>query len=111
MTKDYLTDIEVVKIEAFCADTELYNAVRKVVLQGIFHNGVVEKGYIPDPLINGAFSLVALAMENPIPNELLGEQLRAQWAGINAMHNAFKELNNIKSDKVEDGTSPYNEAE
>lgn len=109
--KEYLTDEEVVKIETFCADEKMFNAVKKVVLQGIYTHGVVQKGYTPDPLKNGAFSLVSLAMENPIPDELLGQQLRAQWAGINAMHNAFKDLTNIKSDKADGVESPYNDAE
>jgi hypothetical protein len=34
--KDYLTDLEVVKIEAFCADKEMFEAVKKVVLQHLY---------------------------------------------------------------------------
>jgi len=111
MTKDILTDMEVVKIEAFCADTEMYNAVRKVILQAIYEHGTVQKGQNPDPLINGAFSLASLSMENPIPNEEIGAHVRAMWAGVNAMHNGFKDLNNIKSEKGEAIESPFNVAE
>ena len=111
MTKDILTDMEVVKIEAFCADTEMYNAVRKVILQGIYEHGTVQKDHTPDPLVNGAFALASLSMENPIPDEQLGAHVRAMWAGVNAMHNAFKELSNIKSEKAEGVPSPFNEAE
>lgn len=100
-----LTDLEVVKIETFMADTEMVEAVKKVLLAGIFSHGVVAKGGVVDPLVNGAFSLVSLAPTNPIPDEVIGQQLRAQWAGVNALHNAFESLSSIKT-KIE---SPYEE--
>lgn len=108
-TKDFLTDLEIAKIEAFCKDEALYNAVRKVLLQGIYEHGTVKKEGIPNPLVNGAFSLAALSMENPIPDEQLGAHIRAMWAGVNAMKNAFDTLDTIKSQKDEI-ESPYNEA-
>lgn len=98
-----LTDLQIAKIEAFMADTEMVEAVKRVLLVGIYSHGVVEKGFKHDPLVNGAFSLVSLAPTNPIPDEIIGQQLRAQWAGVNALHNAFESLASIKS-KVE---SPY----
>jgi len=88
MNKYNLTDLQVAKVEAFCKDAEMYEAVRKVLLAGIYEHGTVQLGYEPNPLQNGAFSLVSLATDNPIPNEILGQQLRAQWAGVNAMQNA-----------------------
>lgn len=99
MTK--LNDLEKVKIEAFCKDEAMYGAVRKVLLANIYSQGVVdevEEDGEHNPLINGAFSLVALAPTNPIPNEELGAQLRAQWAGINALVSGFDKLQTIKSE-------------
>jgi len=107
--KEYLTDLEIVKIETFVADKEMFEAVRKVLLQGLYTHGVVEKGHSHNPLLNGAFSLVSLSVNNPIPDEIIGQQLRAQWAGINALKNALDMLENIKS-KKEDVETPYNEA-
>lgn len=107
--KEYLTDLEVVKIESFVADKDMFEAVRKVLLQGLYTHGVVEKGHTPNPLLNGAFSLVSLSVNNPIPDEIIGQQLRAQWAGINALKNALDMLESIKS-KKEDVETPYNEA-
>lgn len=98
-----LTDLEIAKIEAFNADEVMVGAVRKVLLAGIYSHGVVEKGFKHNPLQNGAFSLVALSPTNPIPDEIIGQQLRAQWAGINAIENAFDKLGTIKNN-VE---SPY----
>lgn len=109
--KDHLTPLEITKIEQFCKDKDMYTAVRKVLLQGIYEHGTVKKDHIPDPLVNGAFSLAALAQTNPITDDLLGQHIRGMWAGINAMKNAFDTLDSIKSKKKEDTESPYNIAE
>ena len=111
MNKYNLTDLQVAKIETFCKDAEMYNAVRKVILAGIYEHGRVQEDYVGDPLINGAYSLASLALTNPIPPELVGNQVMAQFAGINAMKNAFDDLDSIKSVKEEPLPTPYNEAE
>ena len=79
-------------------DNVLVEAVRKVLLAGIYKHGVAEKKLELNPLVNGAYSLVSHAMEYPISDEILGQQLRAQWAGVNALQNAFEELGKIKLD-------------
>lgn len=108
---DYLTDLQKAKIEAFCKDTEMYEAVRKVILASVYEHGTVQAGYTPNPLQNGAFSLASIAVNNPIPNEVLGQHIRGMWAGVNAMENAFRDLNKVKLEKEKDIESPYNEAE
>lgn len=97
---DNLTDLEIVKIETFCGDKEMFDAVKKVLLAEIYSHGVVEKGFKHDPLQNGAFSLAALAVNNPIPNEQLGEHIKSMWAGINYVENGYNKLPTIKSKKV-----------
>lgn len=103
------TELEVSKIEQFCADTEMYNAVKKVILAGIYTHGTVQRGFTPDPLKNGALSLVHLSTANPVTDEVLGQHIRGVWEGLNAMQNAFQNLNNIKSE-VKEVVSPFNEA-
>lgn len=103
------TELEVSKIEQFCADTEMYNAVKKVLLAGIYTHGTVQRGFTPDPLKNGALSLVHLSTANPVTDEVLGQHIRGVWEGLNALQNAFQNLNNIKSE-VKEVVSPYNEA-
>ncbi len=98
--KEYLTELEIEKIEAFCKDEVLFEAVRKVILQSIYTHGTVKLGYKPNPLYNGAFSLASLSMTNPIPDEIVGQHLKAMWAGVNAMENAFKDLESLKNGKV-----------
>lgn len=104
-----LSELEITKIEQFCADKEMHDAVKKIMLAGIYTHGTVQKGYTPNPLQNGAFALASLATTNPIPDNVLGEHIRGMWAGVNALENGFNELNKIKSDKTEI-ESPYNEA-
>lgn len=107
--KTILTELEITKIEQFNKDPEMVEAVRKVLLASIYSHGTVQLGHKPNPLINGAFSLVALALENPIPDDILGQNLRGQWAGVNALKNAFDSLASITS-KKEEVETPYNEA-
>ena len=110
MTPSYLTKKEILDIEAFCKNEEMFEAVRKVMLQGIYFHGVNVKGQKSNPLINGAFSLVSLSPQNPIPNEEIGAQLRAQWAGINALESAMNNLQKIKSDSKENKSEEENNA-
>lgn len=106
---DNLTELEIQKIEQFCLDKDMYNAVKKILLAGIYTHGTVQKGYTPNPLQNGAFALASLSTQNPIPDNVLGEHIRGMWAGVNALENAFSQLSKIKSNK-EEIESPYNEA-
>jgi hypothetical protein len=107
--KDVLSDMEIKKIEQFSKDEKMVKAVRKVLLQGLYEHGVVGKDYVIDPLQNGAFHLASLAVQNPVPNEEIGANVRAMFAGLNAMKNAFDTLATIKVEK-EAVLSEYNEA-
>jgi len=107
---DFLTQAQKVKIEVFCKDTELVDGVKKVLLQHIYSQGVLEKGVEHNSLNNRAFSLVQLATSNPIPNEELGANLRGIWEGVNAMEKGFHDLTKVSSTKDEPIISEYNEA-
>jgi len=107
--QEYLTDLEVSKIEAFCKDKDMYEAVKKVLLQGIYTHGVVKKGFKHDPLQNAAFNLASLSVQNPIPDKELGANIRGMWAGVNYLKNGFDSLDKVKAE-VELIESPYNEA-
>lgn len=108
--QEFLSDIEIEKIELFCKDEVMFEAVKKVILQHIYSQGVMEKGKSHNPLKNRAFSLVQLATGNPIPDEQLGAHLRGVWEGVNALEHGYEELRKIKSTKGEIVESPYNEA-
>lgn len=104
--KEFLTDLEIAKIEAFNKDEVLVQAVKKVLLQHIYTQGVISKGINHNPLKNRALVLVG----NDVSNEELGSQLRSLWEGVNALETGFSELETIKT-KVEAIETPYNEAQ
>lgn len=97
--QNFLTDIEIAKIEAFSADTVMVKAVKKVLIQHIYSQGVITKGQDHNPLKNRALVLVG----GEVSNEELGSQLRSLWEGVNALETGFSELETIKK-SVE---SPY----
>lgn len=103
--QNYLTDIEIAKIEAFNADEVMTSAVKKVLLQHIYSQGVITKGQEHNPLKNRALVLVG----GDVSNEELGSQLRSLWEGVNAIETGFNELSTIKS-KVEFPEELLNEA-
>ena len=95
--QEFLTELEVTKVEQFCQDKVMFDAVKKILLSGIYSQGVIQKGFKHDPLQNAAFNLASQAITNPIPDAELGANLRGMWAGVNYLHNAYKELEKIKS--------------
>ena len=111
LIKQELTPAQIVKIERFCDDAKLFDAVKKVLLSSIYSHGVIKAGLEHNPLQNGAFSLASLALTNPIPDAEIGAHVRAMFAGVNALENGFVVLQGIKQTKEKAVESPYNEAE
>ena len=103
---EYLNEQEVVEIERFCANETQFEAVRKVILQHIYSQGVMAKGKKHNPLKNRALVLV----DSEVTNEKLGSKLRALWEGVNALEGGYAELTKIKSKKSEAKSEITNEA-
>ena len=107
---EHLTEVEIDKIEAFCQDETLFEAVRKVVLAGIYHNGVLVKGkdFVAQ---NPAFNLLASMYEKgkPVSDEEIGQNLRGLYEGVHCAQSAFAQLQTIKRQR-ESVETPYNEA-
>lgn len=95
---EYLSEEEKKKIMRFNMDKVLSEAVRKVLLAGIYSHGVLTAGAELDPTKNAAYTLASRSMTYPITDEVLGQHIKAQWAGINALQNGFEELSKIKLD-------------
>lgn len=87
--KDYLNDIEKEQIEAFYKNEVMREAVKKVLLAGIYQNGTLKAGEKAEP--NKNFALY-LASQPGIANEVLGADLKAAAEGIRVVETAFKEL-------------------
>lgn len=93
-----LDDQEKLAIQMFYDNTIQREAVKKVLLFGIYNNGVLRKGKPADPLLNFALGLVS-NLGSQIKNEELGAQLRAAWEGINLLELGFSNLAIYKKEK------------
>ena len=107
---NYISDLEVDKIDAFCKDEVLYEAVKKVLLAGIYHNAVAKPDQ-PFEFKNPAFNFIssAYAEGKVVSDAEIGSNLRGLFEGIHLAASVFDQLKTIKKEgeKVE---SPYNEA-
>lgn len=95
---DYLSDQEKSQIEKFVGNKKMFEAVRKVLLAGIYENGVLKPGEDHDPSKNFALTQVftALIHGHPISDEDIGQNIRAQAAGIRLVETGFKKLVDLK---------------
>lgn len=110
MVKEHLTDLEIDKIEQFCTDEAMLEAVRKVLLANVYYMGALKKGEKLEPK-NQAFNLLATAYQNgnQVSNEVLGQEVRGLYEGVNMVEQAFGFLKTIKKPN-KNVESPFNEA-
>lgn len=101
----YLSDQEKAQIEKFVGNRMQFEAVRKVLLAGIYFNGVLVPGEAHDPSMNFALTQVFTALINghPVSDADIGENIRAQAAGIRLVETGFKKLSEIETKKEEGG--------
>lgn len=91
MFDEILSDQEKAKLEAFAKDRTLFEAVRKVLLFGVYYNGTLRPGVKADPGKNFALQL-PFANDGTISDELIGQDVRAAVRGIRLVEGAFKEF-------------------
>lgn len=95
---NFLSDIERAKIaEKLNSDEVLVNAIKKVLLWGVYGQGVLEKDKAPMPMKNAALGLVGQTQNGVISNEDLGADLRALFEGAKMVEMGFGKLAEIKS--------------
>lgn len=99
-----LNELEKAKVEQFCADEPMMSAVKKVLLAALYSHGVVGANGEVNPLINGAFGMVSLAPKEGFSDEVLGQNLRAQFAGVSIVENAYDAMKLIKTGEVVDSS-------
>lgn len=102
---EILTDQEIDKLITFKEDEVMFEAVRKVLLAGIYSNGTLRQGVESNPLKNAALALVSTA-DKDTSNERLGEDLRALWEGVKALEMG---LQHIKDYRRKDTTETVEE--
>ena len=91
---EYLNELEKEKIIAFNEDTVMREAVKKVLLEGIYRVGVLEAGKPADPR-NWAFNLAGLN-DMAMDDEKVGNLLKVTAKGIGAIEDGFKRLSEIR---------------
>lgn len=103
MAINYLSDKELEKVDKFVKDKVQFEAVRKVLLDGIYNNGTLKKDAPADPLRNWALSLGATSNQGVhLTNEQVGAELRAMSEGIYFLEMALKQLTQISKKRDEE---------
>lgn len=105
MSKKYidkiLNPVEQIEMEKFANNRVMFEAVRKVLLAGVYFNGTLRKEENADPTQNFALSLAFLSAQKDgttqqlhphYTNEQLGEDLRACAEGIRMVERGFTNL-------------------
>lgn len=98
---DYLTPTEKTKLESFNKDEVLVEAVRKVLLNAVYGQGVIKKGKKVDTKMNAALVLPSIACSggSVVSNEALGEDIRGLWRGVQLITTGFKDIEKINTKK------------
>ena len=89
--REYLSDHEIMALEKFNDDKVMVEAVRKVLLEGIYFQGGLQHGKIADPSKNFMLALVTSNMDLS-HNEVLGEKVRSAAFGVIAVESGFKAI-------------------
>lgn len=97
---EFLNDHEMDKLIQFNGDTVLKEAVRKVLLAGLYQNGTLKKGKPAVTLFNAALGTVSGARANKLTDAEIGADLRAHWEGLNALEGAFNDIGKILDNKT-----------
>lgn len=103
MNENYLDEKEQAAVIAFNGNKTMVDAVRKVLLATVFHQGTVVAGENPTPY-NFAFNIV----NETKSDEQLGQELRASVAALGYIKSGFERLSEIK--RVEEVKKKINRA-
>lgn len=107
---EFLTDKERDKIIKFNQDTELVEAVKKVMLKALYTQGTLRQGVTPNPLNNAALATAFADINGSrISNEQLGADLRGFAHGLNLLESGFQELAKVEPkifELMEEETNP-----
>lgn len=96
---DYLSPMEVEEIQKFLENTRMREAVKKVILSGVYIDGRLEEGKPADPLKN--FMLGTLGQQHNLMNDdrHLGAMTRSIINAISMVESGFGALETLR--KVE----------
>ncbi len=89
---DYLSDEEKELVVAFTKNNKMSEAVRKVLLAGIYDNGTLKPEERAQPTRNFALKLFFSHQGETISDEALGQDLRGCAMGITMLESAFNKM-------------------
>ena len=104
---DSLNEIEVSAVQAFYENEGMRESVKKVILDGIYGQGVLNPGQKADTMHNRA--LVIVQENREASDELIGAKMRAFYEALSLLEHAFNLMSSIKT-KVEKPESKPNKA-
>lgn len=89
-----LSDQEKDKLQAFLEDKTMSEAVRKVLLAGIYYNGTLEAGKVPEPNVNFILSWpFMIDLQNAdVSDASIGQDVRASVRGIRLVEMGFAHM-------------------
>ncbi len=93
----FLDDTEQAKIAQFWMDETMREAVRKVLLFGLYNQGVITKGKVHRSHINFA---IQGAEDKSLSDERYGKDVRIRWAGVQLLANAFNDMSKYKLEEA-----------
>src|SRR3990167_4678581 len=108
--RESLSEAEIIKLEAANNDPLLIEALRKVVLHQIYHQGVLKKGHFADQNLNFILRGVQNALAENKKLEDIGGELVANFIACQLVDLGFNTI--LKFKKVEPPPPPKeNDAE
>src|SRR5574343_299835 len=97
----FLSDLEKELIEAFYKNETQREAVKKVLLMGLYQNGVMKAGVKHNPQMNWALGLAWKMDGSRADAEDVGRTLQVVAEGIKSVELAFQELSKFKKPEAE----------
>ena len=94
MNPKYLNEQEQAQVIAFTQNKSMFDAVKKVLLGAIYHQGTIAAGLEPTDK-NWAFSL--LQGKDAKTDDELGQELRASIAALGYLNSALERLEEFKA--------------
>ncbi len=103
---EILNETEKILVQQFYENEMMREAVKKVLLQAVYSDGVLKPGEPADPLQNRLIAWLSNNLEQP--DSIIGANIRATYWGLNALTVGFNKLAEYK--KVEPKQDKLNKA-
>jgi hypothetical protein len=92
----YLNEKEEKAVQKFIQDETMKNAVRKVLLSGMYHDGVLKEGEVIDPLQNFVLGYFTTQTGQLLSSEEKGNHLNGIIQGVSLLESGFRILDKMK---------------